>query len=169
MANFSLVALDMDGTLLNSRLEISERNREAIRRAAAAGKHIVISTGRCLAELQDILAVLPEVRYIICENGCCVYDRKYECDIHILPVPAEDIIFMLDLVKDERVVLQVFHDNASYFNRADSEWAEDFSVGPYKPIFDRASIWDVRLFDNYARRPFRVEKMNMYFSINKKN
>lgn len=42
-----LVAIDIDGTLLpSSGTTISERNRRALRRAQAAGLHIVIATGR---------------------------------------------------------------------------------------------------------------------------
>ena len=51
MGSYRLIALDMDGTLLNSQLAVSPGNRDAIHRAADAGRQIVISTGRCLAEI----------------------------------------------------------------------------------------------------------------------
>ena len=42
-----MVALDIDGTLMpSSGTRMSERNQEAVRRADAAGVHIVIATGR---------------------------------------------------------------------------------------------------------------------------
>jgi len=43
---YKLLALDMDGTLLNSDKEISEANRTWIRRAADAGVMVCIATGR---------------------------------------------------------------------------------------------------------------------------
>jgi HAD superfamily hydrolase (TIGR01484 family) len=41
-----LVTIDMDGTLLNSRNEISNENRNAIQQAQASGVQVVIATGR---------------------------------------------------------------------------------------------------------------------------
>ena len=41
-----LIAIDMDGTLLNSQKEIPEENIKAIQDAAAAGIKIVLCTGR---------------------------------------------------------------------------------------------------------------------------
>jgi len=163
MSKYKLIALDMDGTLLNSRLELSEGNAQAIHEAAAAGKHVVLSTGRCLPEIRETLKALPEIRYLVCENGSCVYDVKYEHTIHVAPVPKSEIDFILDLLKDERNVLQVFNENLSYFNQPDDSWVEDFGVANYRHIFNTTSFWDVRLFDRYHERPFRIEKINLYF------
>ena len=41
-----LIAIDMDGTLLNSQKEIPEENIKAIKEATAAGIKIVLCTGR---------------------------------------------------------------------------------------------------------------------------
>ena len=41
-----LIAIDLDGTLLNSKVELSPENREALRRAHEAGVEIVLGTGR---------------------------------------------------------------------------------------------------------------------------
>ncbi|MEK3882893.1 Cof-type HAD-IIB family hydrolase [Paenibacillus sp. PL2-23] len=46
MPKYKLLALDMDGTLLNERSEISEGNAEWIRRAREAGVTVCFSTGR---------------------------------------------------------------------------------------------------------------------------
>ena len=45
---YRLLALDMDGTLLNSKGELSPGNRLAIKEALAAGVQVTISTGRSL-------------------------------------------------------------------------------------------------------------------------
>lgn len=163
MAKYSLIALDMDGTLFNSALEVSDGNREAIHRAHEAGKHVILSTGRCLCEMRDTLAILPEIRYLVCENGSCVYDVKYDRTIHVAPVPPREIIYILELVKNERVVLQAFHENQAYFNQKNALWAEDFAVGNYRGVFEHTAVWDERLFDDYASRPFQIEKLNLYF------
>ena len=59
---YVLAALDMDGTLLNSRHEISDYTRRALSRAGAAGYQIALATGRCVSELVKPLHGLDAVR-----------------------------------------------------------------------------------------------------------
>lgn len=164
MRKYSLIALDMDGTLLNSEIKLSPGNRDAVRRAAQAGKQVVISTGRCLSEIRSTLKELPEIRYLVCENGSCVYDCKYDATIHVDPVPVEEILNILHLMRGERVVFQVFHENQSYFNQKNADFVDACRVGVYRKVFQSSAIFDEKLFANYARRPFRIEKINLYFT-----
>ena len=46
--SYELIALDMDGTLLNSNKHISAVDAEAVNKALENGKHVIRSTGRCL-------------------------------------------------------------------------------------------------------------------------
>ncbi len=69
-----LVAADLDGTLLNSEKTITPATQRAITRAQAAGVHFAVSTGRMLCECGQILASLPQVRYISCSSGARVLD-----------------------------------------------------------------------------------------------
>ncbi|MEG6615121.1 Cof-type HAD-IIB family hydrolase [Peptococcaceae bacterium 1198_IL3148] len=46
MDKYKLIAIDMDDTLLNNRLEITERSLQAVRRVREKGIHVTLSTGR---------------------------------------------------------------------------------------------------------------------------
>ncbi|HLB75511.1 MAG TPA: HAD hydrolase family protein, partial [Candidatus Dormibacteraeota bacterium] len=41
-----LLALDLDGTLINDALQMAPRDEEAVKAAVAAGVHVVLATGR---------------------------------------------------------------------------------------------------------------------------
>ena len=69
-----LAALDLDGTLLNSRGEISPRTRQALQEASARGVVVVPATGRPLASLPPVVASQPWVRYALTSNGAAVWD-----------------------------------------------------------------------------------------------
>lgn len=67
-----LVAVDLDGTLLNSDKSISEGNKKAIKKAKAQGVKIVLCTGRPLLGIKrylDELDLLEEGDYAITFNG----------------------------------------------------------------------------------------------------
>ncbi|GMU22452.1 MAG: hypothetical protein AMXMBFR13_25380 [Phycisphaerae bacterium] len=55
---YSLLALDVDGTLMDSRNELPEANRAALHRAHAKGLRICLCTGRSLTEAQAVLDAL---------------------------------------------------------------------------------------------------------------
>lgn len=46
MPRIRILAIDIDGTLVNSRDELTDVTRQALRRACAAGLKIVLATGR---------------------------------------------------------------------------------------------------------------------------
>ena len=75
MADYKLIALDMDGTLLNSEKAISERNRAAIAVARKKGVYVVLASGRPYEGMQKYLQQLGmtgEDDYVLCYNGAVV-------------------------------------------------------------------------------------------------
>ncbi len=72
MKAHKILALDLDGTLLNTNLEITPASRDAIRKAIQAGIEVIISTGRPYDRIPSELAALG-IRYAITANGAAVY------------------------------------------------------------------------------------------------
>ena len=69
-----LAALDLDGTLLDSRSAVTPATQQAIEKAASLGVVVLPATGRPLASLPPVVAKLPGVRYAITSNGAAVWD-----------------------------------------------------------------------------------------------
>ena len=68
--------MDIDGTLLNSKSEISERNSETIAEAAARGIEIVLVTGRRFDFALPIANALPCELHLIVNNGALAKSRN---------------------------------------------------------------------------------------------
>lgn len=71
--SLKLIALDMDGTLLSSKLEISKENLQAIRNAKEEGHIVMICSGRAK---EDALKLLEEYQLSLpvgASNGAIVY------------------------------------------------------------------------------------------------
>jgi Cof subfamily protein (haloacid dehalogenase superfamily) len=64
-----LLALDLDGTLLNSRGELSERNFDAIRQARGVGVSVAIVTGRRFRDARPLAVQLGLDVPVISHNG----------------------------------------------------------------------------------------------------
>jgi 5-amino-6-(5-phospho-D-ribitylamino)uracil phosphatase len=73
-----LVALDMDGTLLNQKGQISKANQEAIQAAKEKGIFVVLSTGRSLITSREHADALELDSYLVTVNGSEIWDPKRE-------------------------------------------------------------------------------------------
>ena len=74
MRKIKIIALDLDGTLLNSNKELTPRNLAALNSAADAGIHIVPTTGRFYGGMPEEIRQLPFIKYAITINGAQVSD-----------------------------------------------------------------------------------------------
>ncbi len=72
---FRVLALDIDGTLLNSRREISPRNRAAVVAAGEAGVRIALITGRRYPAAKRIADLLPAPPVLVLHNGGLVMEN----------------------------------------------------------------------------------------------
>ena len=80
--------MDIDGTLLNSKSEISERNSETIAEAASRGIEIVLVTGRRFDFALPIANALPSDLHLIVNNGALAKSRNGTTHLRYL-LPAE--------------------------------------------------------------------------------
>ena len=69
-----LIALDLDGTLLNEKMHVSEKTRQVMELCAQRGIEIVPATGRALPAVPEEVLSLPGVHYGIFTNGAVVRD-----------------------------------------------------------------------------------------------
>jgi HAD superfamily hydrolase (TIGR01484 family) len=66
----ALIALDVDGTIMDSTGTISPAVHAAIARARAAGAHVVLSTGRTVLGVRNVIALLGFTEgTALCSNG----------------------------------------------------------------------------------------------------
>ncbi|MBA4537802.1 HAD family phosphatase [Bacillus aquiflavi] len=73
-----LIALDMDGTLLDENGEISEANREAINQAQSEGIYVVLSTGRTIRTCSQYAESLKLSSYLVTVNGSEIWGDRGE-------------------------------------------------------------------------------------------
>jgi Cof subfamily protein (haloacid dehalogenase superfamily) len=88
MPRYKLLALDLDGTLLNSAMRLSEVNAEAVRKATASGIHVVLATSRWFAMAQRTAGRLELSTPMICSNGAEVRSQDGSTLLS-LPLDAE--------------------------------------------------------------------------------
>lgn len=112
------IATDMDGTLLNGKMEVSEENRAAIKKAQELGIEVIVATGRSYTEARFALDGTGIECPIIAVNGAEVRDNKGE----ILQFTAIEDDLAYDLyrrLKDVGVYFEVYTNQATYTDNAE--------------------------------------------------
>lgn len=92
-----VLALDIDGTLLNSRREISPRNRAAIAAALEAGVRLALVTGRRYPAAKKIADLLPGRPTLVLHNGGLVIEESVA--IRVRPLARSSAIAVLTFAK----------------------------------------------------------------------
>lgn len=84
----SLVASDVDGTLLDERERVSERTRRAVLTMVGEGTPFVLSTGRPPRWIAPVVEQLGFAPMCVCANGAVIYDSGTDriLDTHTLSV-----------------------------------------------------------------------------------
>ncbi|MBQ0066074.1 MAG: HAD family phosphatase [Firmicutes bacterium] len=158
---YKCIALDMDGTLLNSDKKISEKTRLAIEEAAKMGKIIVLNTGRGVSELSDFREILKDVRYANCLSGGLVYDFQEEKAIFSQELPYTLVQELFPYARLEECMIHCLS-KESYVEQYAFDHMERYHMDVYKDHFRRLAIKLEDLQKAHKEQRFIVHKFNMY-------
>ncbi|WP_284037687.1 Cof-type HAD-IIB family hydrolase [Neobacillus sp. 114] len=113
--DIKLIALDMDGTLLNNQHEISVANREAIKEAQDKGVFVVLSTGRSFLNSHNHADSLNLSSFLVTVNGSEIWDEKRELVRRSL-VKSEQIEWMLKLANEHKATFWAISTERNWHN-----------------------------------------------------
>lgn len=107
-----IIAIDLDGTLLNSYGEISEENREAIRKSKEQGARVILASGRMPSSVKNFALELDTDKYIICGNGSSIYDLEKEENIYENYMSKEKALEIIKICEENSIYYSVYTENA---------------------------------------------------------
>lgn len=84
MTQYRLLALDLDGTLLNERSEISSNNQRWVEQAQEAGITVILSTGRGFASALPFAEQLQLNTPMVTANGSEIWRKPHEIHQRVL-------------------------------------------------------------------------------------
>ncbi|GAB6100337.1 Cof-type HAD-IIB family hydrolase [Halanaerocella petrolearia] len=112
--SYKLVAIDMDGTLLNNNHQVSTKNREVINRLADQGVQFVLASGRPYQSLHPYTEELEVYLPLISANGsivkCTITDKVY----HKADMPLELAQEILDYGLENNYGVSLYFEDDIY-------------------------------------------------------
>lgn len=121
MAEIKLLALDLDGTLLNGEKQISPRTRAALDRVRQQGVLVVPVTGRPSQGIPQAVLDLPGLRYTVSSNGATIRDLATGQVLLEKLLPAATCLEVLDRCAQVPMLREVFRAGVGYLSQGDYE------------------------------------------------
>lgn len=129
-ADIKIIATDLDGTLMApDHMTVTERTKNALKKAQEKGVKIAVSTGRTLAFISDVTKKVPFLDYIIFSNGAGVYDCKAKKIIYNEGLTNKQLTNAVRLLDGLGVTYQVYAGGKAYIKTMDLE-----EYTPYEQI-----------------------------------
>lgn len=110
---YRMVFSDMDGTLLKSASELSEKNIEMVGKAVDQGVEFVICTGRGVYGVERFLEklhLLGRPGYVICQNGAAVYNLENMEMVLKHSFSSDDLRPVVEAARTEGVEVYLYDD-----------------------------------------------------------
>lgn len=95
-----LIAIDLDGTLLNSSNMVSEANIQAVRRARERGLEVVLISARSPMGMSGALDSLGLAGPVVAYNGACIVDTRTQTVLLDRPMTIEDSRAAVHIVRE---------------------------------------------------------------------
>lgn len=165
MNQICLIALDLDGTLLDSEKHLSEENRRALEQCARLGIHIVPATGRAVDGIPGILRDLPGVRYAITTNGGAVMDLKTNTPLNRCVLASEQALKVMDIARGYHVMYDPYVNGRGITQPDFFEHMEEFGLRPVLQEMVRATRDVVPdIYQYMEETKSSAEKVNIFLA-----
>ena len=131
---YKLLALDIDGTLLNSEGQVSESTLAAIKRVQSEDVLVTISTGRPIQGVLKYIKLLDLKAPIITYNGGMIIDSETNEVIYEQKLDRKDAKQVIDLGQVYETTMIIWSNNKLYVNRLDDHVIDYKSLSGESPI-----------------------------------
>lgn len=151
-----LIAIDIDGTLLNSQKILTPAVKEALQKATAKGVKVVLCTGRPVKGVQSLLEELDIIgsdQYVISYNGSLVQTTNGQETIAEFSLPFQDVVRLQQLAAALQVPYHAIDRQAIYTTNKD---IGDFTVHESQLV---SMPIRYRTIEELAQQQFVAQKM----------
>lgn len=146
--SIKMIALDLDGTLLDPNRSITPKVKEAIAQADAAGIKVIIASGRMLPSALPVYRPLGITTPLICCNGAYVCTAEGEM-IHRCPIEKPEAKEVIEFARKNNLYIQYYIGNDLYCEEDTEE----------RELYGKLSLMRAQLVDDLTELPVGTDKL----------
>ena len=107
---YKLVAIDLDGTMLNSYGVVTENTKKTIREKTKNGTDVIIASGRPIDSIKAIAKEIGSEKYFIAGNGALIYDIQKDEIIYEKYMTKEKVLEIIKICEENSISYNVYTD-----------------------------------------------------------
>lgn len=149
-----MIGLDLDGTLLNEKKQITPRTENVLKRAIAQGIVVLTATGRPWMGVPEKLRQFPGMRYALTSNGARILDIQEKKVIEEQLLSVSSAKKALEICGKYDTLQEIYFDGQGYAPREKMAHVERYHKNP--------NMWE------YMRRT-RIPVEDIFEMVNREN
>ena len=107
---YKLIAVDLDGTLLNSYGEVTDYSKKIIKKLIENGIKFIIASGRPIDSIKTIAKEIGSSEYFIAGNGALIYDIKKDKIIYEKYLSKSKVLEIIKICEKNSISYNVYTD-----------------------------------------------------------
>ena len=105
---YKMIAVDLDGTMLNSYGEVTENTKRVVKQTEKKGTDVVIASGRTIDSIKEIAEDIGTSNYIIAGNGAVLYDMKSKKILYENYIPLNKALEIINICEQNSIYYNVY-------------------------------------------------------------
>ena len=159
-----LIALDLDGTLLDSQKRLSARNEKVLRECIARGIYVVPCTGSIWSGVPEFLRTLPGIQYAITTNGAIVEDVEKHKILDERKLSCAQAVEILELAEKFHTMYDAYVAGYAYGESRFLEHMDEYAIPDTIQTMIRQTRREVpNVMEKVRDTGLPVEKINYFF------
>ncbi len=155
---YSVIALDLDGTLLDRQKKILPESLKALTDAQAAGVQVVVVTGRHHVAIHPFYQALKIATPAICCNGTYLYNYQAKKVISSNPLRKSQAKRVIELLKQFHIHGLIYVDDAMVYDQPSEHVIRTLAWANTLPVAQRPTLVQVESLADTAERANAIWK-----------
>lgn len=105
---YKLVAIDLDGTMLNQYGVVTENTKNVIKSTIQKGIEVIIASGRPIDSIKNIAKEIGSEKYFIAGNGAIIYDIQKDKIIYDKFLPRQKVLEIIKICEENSISYNVY-------------------------------------------------------------
>lgn len=157
---YKLVAIDLDGTMLNQYGIITEKTKKAISKAQEKGVEVMIASGRAITSVKRFSKEINSNKYFISGNGAITYDIKNNKILYENILSKTKALKIIKICEENSIYYNVYTENGIIAKNLSYNTLYYYKDNLTKPDVNRTHINIVEnVYDYFEQREEKILKI----------
>ena len=107
---YKFVAIDLDGTMLNSYGMVTENTKNVIKQTIEKGTEVIIASGRPIDSIKTIAKEINSNNFFIAGNGALIYDIQKDEIIYNKYMSKQKVLEIIKICEENSISYNVYTD-----------------------------------------------------------